>query len=250
MKTRFAKFIDGTLGFVLMYAAAFSVLCYFIPKSFAALTALSFCSALYLIFGFKERINGSKTRLSKNASEMFFNFMFEGNNAPAKLLKTGLNNKGISSALHGNALYTGKTSAFFHFASPPTQTDVARDVAKAKRYGCKKLLVFSESSKPFPQIDGYEIVSVTGDDVYRLFRSLDCLPERKFNKKSKRRFSALLSALSKDKLPRYFLLAAGLGAVAFFTRSVVCIVCAAVAVILFVASVVFCAVKAKKRSAT
>ena len=235
---------------MLMYFAAFAVLCYFVPKSFAALTALSFCSALFLIFGFKERVNGSKTKLSKNASEMFFNFMFEGNGAPAKLLKNGLSQKGISSSVRGGALYAAGTAAYFHFSEPPSQSDIARDIAKAKRYGCKKLLVFSEIAKPFPQIDGYEITPVTGDDVYKLFCSLDCLPKRRFEKKQKRRFAALASALSKDKLPRYFLLAAGLAAVAVFTRSIICAVCAAVAAALFVGSIIFGAVKAKKRSAT
>ena len=251
MKTRFAKFIDGTLGLTLMFIAAFAVLCYFIPKSFAALTALSFCSAAFLFFGFRERINGDKVKLSKNASAMFFDFMFEGSNAPAKLLKSGLSEKGLSVTVRGNALFTGNTAAFFHFAAPPTQNDMAKDIAKAKRYGATKILVFSElPAPPFPQIDGFEIVAVTSDEVYKLFASLDCLPERKFEKKGRRRFAALLSALSKDKIPRYFLLASGLFAVAYFTKSVACAVCAAVSAVLFVSAIIYGAVKTKKHGAS
>ena len=247
MKTRFAKLIDGTLGFTLMYIAVFAVLCYYIPKSFAALTALSFCSALFIIFGFKERVSGNKLKLTQNASAMFFDFLFEPSSAPAKLLKSGLSGKGITASIRGSALYTNGAAAFFHFGQPPTQSDIAKDMAKAKKYGAAKILIFTETpAPPFPQIDGYEIISVAGDDVYKLFRSLDCLPEHKFEKKNKLRFSALRSALSKDKIPRYFLLSAGLFAVAYFTSSIVCTVCAAIAAVLFVSSIVFGAVKTKK----
>ena len=250
MKTRFAKIIDGTLGFTLMFLAAFSVLCYYIPKSFAALAALSFCSALFLIFGFRARINGNKLKLSQDTGAMFFDFMFADSAAPAKLLKKGLGEKGVESAVHGSALYAGNTAAFFHFGSPPQKTDIAKAITKAKRYGANKLLIFSElPAEPFPSVDGYEITNIVGDDVYKLFGSLGALPEHKFERKKRRRFSALLSALSKDKIPRYLLLAAGLAAVAFFAKSIVAAVCAAIALALFIASTVFYAVKSKKHGA-
>lgn len=233
-----------------MYLAAFAVTCYFIPRSFAALTALSFSSALFLIFGFRERISGNRLKLSRAADNMFFDFMFEPSNTAAKLLKSGLERKGTFSVVHGNALYYLKTASFFHFDSPPSQNDVARDVAKAKKYGATKILVFTKlPAQAFPQLDGYEIISIVGDDVYKLFASLDCMPPRRFEEKPRRRFAALSSALSKDKLPRYFLLAGGLTAVSVFTRSVITYVCAAIATALFVATAIVTAVKSKKHGA-
>ncbi len=251
MKTRFAKFVDGTFGFFLMFLAAFAVLCYFIPKPFAALTALSFASALFLIFGFRERANGEKLRLSRAADAMFFDFMFEASAAPARLLKKGLCSRGKEATVRGNALYLDGTAAFFCFDAPPTQNELARDLAKAKRYGANKILEFSKLPLPaFPQINGYTVKPIIGDDVYKLFASLDCLPKRKFEEKPRRRFAALLSALSKDRIPRYLLLAGGLTAVTLFTQSIATTVCAAIATALLVASIIYTAVKTKKHGAS
>lgn len=234
-----------------MFLAAFAVLCYFIPKPFAALTALSFSSALFLIFGFRERANGEKLRLSRAADAMFFDFMFEQNSAPARLLKKGLSSRGKDATVRGNALYLGNTAAFFRFDTPPTQSDIARDVAKAKRYGASIVLELSKLPLPsFPQINGYTVKPIIGDDVYKLFASLDALPKRKFEEKPRRRFAALLSALSKDRIPRYVLLAGGLSAVTFFTQSIATAVCAVIATALLIASIIYTAVKNKKHGAS
>lgn len=247
MKSHFAKIIDSTLGAVLLFAVATAVLRYYLPLYVSTVTAGAITAGIYFMASTLTKKRNDRETVSRAADDMFFDFMFSNAAAPAKRLQAGLNRRGVKSELHGDALYCNNTAAFFFFDAPPTDKQIARAVSRATHYGKRSIIVFSK----FPaQIgispDGIKITAVHGDDVYRLFASLDALPPRRFDKtKRAGRFSAFRGALDKDKTVRYLLLSLALFAVARLTRfSVAVTVCAGISALLFVSSIVFNIVRA------
>lgn len=253
MKSKFAKFIDRTLGAALLFVAATAVLRYYLPLYVAALAASAVTAVLYIITGAIAKKRDGIAEASRATEEMFYDFMFENERAPARLLQSGLKSRGVKSELHGNALYSGSSAAFFAFDAPPSDKDVARMVSRAAHYGKKTILVFCKTPPRLSVApDGIKIRTVHGDDVYRLYASLGALPKRRFDK-SKRagKLSAYKGALDKDKIVKYLLLSASLFAVAWLTGfSIVTTACAGLAAALFVASAVFNIVKAVKAKQT
>ena len=254
MKSTFAKFIDRTLGAALLFIAATAVLRYYLPLYVAALSASAVTATVFIITGAIVKKRNGLAEVSRAAEEMYYDFMFENAYAPAKLLQSGLTARGVSSKLHGSALYSDTAAAFFAFDMPPDDKAVARMVARATHYGKKSIVIFCKAP---PHItiapDGINIRVVCGDDVYRLYASLGTLPKRKFNKPAHSgRFAAFKGALDKDKTARYLLLSASLFAVAWITGfSIVTTVCAGIAALLFILSAVFNiigTVKAKRQN--
>lgn len=226
MKSKFAKFIDATVGACLIFFAAIAVFRYFIPTTdLVVFCAASVTLALCLVGGFKNKQNSKRFRISKAADDMFFEFMFLPDNAPAKLIAKGLKAKDIDAATVGAGVYVGDTAVYTVFSDAHDQITVARLIAKAKHHGAKKLIVLCKTPPPVPNVDGIEIKTVVGDDVYKLFASLGALPEKKYSVNARRQ-SALKGAFSSDKIIRYVILAVAFFFVARFSRSIVTFICA------------------------
>ncbi len=248
MKSKFAKFVDATVGAVLIFAAATAVFRYFTTLDLAmfAASCVTFCSVLMLTFRSRKKSNAQK--LSASADRMFFDFMFENDAAPARLLCRGLSEKGLSPVVHGRGVYVGNTAAFAVFDRQLDDKTAARIISRTKHYGATKAVIlckFPPSS--IPDIDGFTVKTVYGDGVYRLYASLGALPKHKYDSKRKRKFGAFANALGKDKIARYLLLAASMTALSvLFRHSITTVICAGVCAALFVASSVFNIIKAAK----
>lgn len=248
MKSKFAKFIDGTLGAALIFFAAVAVLRYFIPATdLTVFCALSITACVCLLAKLRGRKNGEKVRISKAADDMFFEFMFLPQNVPAKLLAAGLKSRGENAATHGSGVYVGKTAAYCVFGQSD-ESAAARLIAKAKHYGANKLVILCKAPPPVPQVDGMDIKLVCGDDVYKLFASLNALPQKKYAEQNTSRRSAFKNAFSPDKIIRYVLLAVAFFFVARFSRSIITFACAVLCAALAVIGITIAVVrKAKKR---
>ncbi len=250
-KSKFAKFVDATVGSALIFAAAYAVLRYFMPSTFAVLSAVSFTGAVWLILKTRKRASEEREKLSASAEDMFYEFMFMPDGAPAKLLMKGLQNKGITSAVHGNALYTDSVAAFFFFDAPPSEKAIARAIARAEHYKKSKAVIFSRHT-PQAKFDvDFPVITAHGDGVYKLFASLKCLPKSKHKKgKAASRFAMFKGAFSKEKIPRYLLLSGAFFLTSALTGfSVVLTVCASVSAVLFLCSSIFAvAEKCKQRA--
>ncbi len=247
MKSKFAKFTDRTLGAALLFIAATAVLRYYLPLYLAAATASAVTFSLFLITSMLAKKRDGLAEVSRAADEMFYDFLYENERAPARLLSKGLSARGVTSERHGDALYCGKTAAFFAFDTPPTDKALARMVSRAAHYGKRDIVLFCKVPPPaFAPPDGVKYRAVHGDDVYRLYASLDALPVRRFDKASRGgRLIVFSGALGKDKIARYLVLSAMLFFVAWLTRfSIVTTVCAGIAATLFVTASIFNIVKA------
>ena len=248
VKSKFAKFVDATVGATLIFAAATAVLRYYTTLYFAmfAASCLTFCAVVML--SFRSRKKSDAQKLSKNADGMFFDFMFENDAAPAKLLCRGLKAKGIDAKVRGNGVYMGNTAAFTVFDGRLDDKTAARMISRAKHYGATKAVILCKlPPAATPDVDGFTVKTVCGEDVYKLFASLGALPKHRFEQKRGKRFAAFRSALGKDKIVRYLLLAASMTALTvLFDYSVTTIACAVICAALFVASAIFNIVKAAK----
>ncbi|MCH5161154.1 MAG: hypothetical protein J1G04_03900 [Clostridiales bacterium] len=249
-KSKFAKFIDATVGSALIFAAAYAVLRYFMPSTFAVLSAVSVTGAVWLIFRTRAKNADMREQLSHKADDFFYEFMFLPDNAPAKHLSKGLQRKGVATALHGNALYTENKGAFFFFDGPPNERSIARSISRAEHYGKKEIIIFSR--RPIQNIlnADFAVTTVCGDDVYKLFASLDILPESKHAKIRRDRRMMFRAALSKDKIARYFVLSAALFGTSYLLGfSVVMTICASVAAVLCISSIIFAIAQSAKEKA-
>lgn len=248
MKSKFAKFVDFTLGALLLFGAVMAVACYILPTDLSAFLAASVTATAYIFSLMLSGKNKNKLKFGKAAENMFFEFMFLPAAAPAKLLCKGLKAKGLTPVVHGDALYLKKSAAFFSFGETDERA-VARMIARAKHYGAERALLFCRfPPEKIPDID-FSVNVVCGDDVYKLFASLEVLPETKYSKDKKRRiFSEYRGALSKDKIARYAVLSASLFAIcAVFGFSIITTICASVCAALFLISLIFTLVKSSKK---
>jgi len=247
VKSKFAKFIDRTIGAALIFIAATAVFAYFTTLDLALFSATAVTACVFLMLGVTGRRKDGKLKISRAADDMFFAFLFAAPSKPARLLCRGLTAKGLTAAVHGDALYVGKTAAFFAFDAAPSAKAVARMVSRAAHYGAEKIIVFCKT--PFDSamdLENIQFKTVYGDDVYRLFASLGCLPEKRFETASKKR-RIFAGALSSDKIVRYFILACAMSGVAALSGfSPVAAACAAVSAALCIAAIVYNAVKAAK----
>ncbi len=248
-KSRFAKFVDATVGSALIFAAAYAVSRYFMPSTFAILSAVSVTGAVILISRTRKKASLDREKLSKAAEDMFYEFMFMPDGAPAKLLSKGLKNKGVETALHGNALYTDSAAAFFFFDAPPSEKATARAIARAEHYNKSKAVIFCRQPIQTKFDVDFPVTTANGDDVYKLFASLNCLPESKHSKsKAATRRAVLKGAFSKEKIPRYLLLSGAFFLTAALTGfSVVLVVCASVSAVLFLCSSISAIKNASKK---
>ncbi|MCM1368479.1 MAG: hypothetical protein NC184_06710 [Roseburia sp.] len=244
MKSKFAKFTDCTLGAALVFFAATAVLRYYTTLELAMVCATAITACALLLLKTRERTGAEKQRLSAAAEAMFFDFMFMSDAAPARLLHSGLKARGNAAVMHGGGVYLGETAAFCVFDGAVNAEKSARLVAKAKRFGAKRVVILCKSSPTSTvNVDGFTVTTVCGDDVYRLFASLDCLPEKKFTAAKKSRLAAFSGALDGNKILKYILLAATFYVFAMFTRSLITFVCACACALLAIASIVFCVLK-------
>ncbi len=252
MKSKFAKFVDYTLGSVLLFGATTAVAVYFMPLKLAAFTALSVTATACVIMRFADGRKTSAAHLSKAANDMFFEFMFLNPAAPAKMLYDGLKRRDDRAKLRGTGVYLGKTAAYPFLSSTPAAIDIARLISRAKHYGCNRVIIICKTPPTETlSVTGIKVINVSGDDAYRLYASLDCLPEKKYSTKQKRKFiDTYRGALSSDKIIRYAVLSAALFATsAIFGFSPVTLACACICAALFLASTVIAAVgkiKARK----
>lgn len=248
VKSKFAKFVDATVGAVLIFVAATAVLRYYTTLQLAmfAASCVTFCALVMLTF--RSRKQSDAQKLSKNADGMFFDFMFESDAAPAKLLYSGLKSKGLEVKRHGNGVYAGSTAAFTLFDGRLDDKTAARMIARAKHYGATKAVILCKlPPAATPDVDGFTVRTVCGEKVYKLFASLGALPKHRFEQKRSKRFAAFGNALGKDKIVRYLLLAASMTALTvLFDYSVTTIACAVICAALFVASAIFNIVKAAR----
>lgn len=255
MKSKFAKITDSTIGAALIFFAAAAVYKYYMPLSIAVFCALSTTACAFVLLGFTGRKKSNAAVLSKAADDMFFDFMFCDENAPARALCKGLNAHGKNAVTHGGGVFLNGCAAYFSFDAPLIAAKAARYVSRAKHYGAEKLTVFCKDPPVCSlDIDGVSMSVVYGNDVYKLFASLGATPKKRFAPKRKKRFSSLRGALTKDKLPHYLMLSASMFGVAALTGySVITLVCASVCAALFAATAINAAVRSlrsKKRSST
>ncbi|MDE6618048.1 MAG: hypothetical protein K2K13_03360 [Clostridiales bacterium] len=246
MKSKFAKFIDGTIGALLIFFAAFAVLRYFIPTTDTAVfCALTVTAGLCMLTRLRGKKKGEAYKISKAADDMFFEFMFLPDNAPAMQLTNALKAKGENAVRHGNGVFLNSTAAYCCFGSLD-EKDCARLIAKAKHYGVSKLVILCKTPPPAPQVEDMEIASVHGDDVYKLFASLNALPPRKYADSGKRQ-NAFKNAFSRDKIFRYSVLAFSFFFAAWISRSIITFACSVICAALAIISVTMTAVRAAKK---
>ncbi len=241
MKSNFAKIVDHTLGAALLFFAVTAIMAAFVPIGVAAGAAVSVTAAAFIILDFKERKAEGKVKLSEAADTMFFDFMFEDERLPAKLAAAALVARGENAAATRSAVYLGKTAAFFRFSAPPDDGRIARDIAIAKRHGATNIVEFCHAAPAYslPEVSGFTVKIVDGENTYKLMASLGALPPKRFAAAKKKRFAAFKGALGKDKIVKYALLSAGLFVIASLTRfSVVTVVCASISAVLFAASLI------------
>lgn len=247
MKSKFAKFVDATLGAALIFGAATAVLRYYTALSTAVFLALAVTACLLTVLRFKEKAGIGKARLVKNAEDMFFDFMFEPDYSPAKRLCKALSARRVNAVRHGAAVYAGKRAAFFAFDAPPTEKQSARMISKAKRYGATSAIVFGKAeSASLVAIANFDVRYVGGNDTYRLFASLGALPDKRERKPHARLVDTYRHALAPDKSPRYAILAAAFFAIGIPLRSYITLACAAICCVLFVASLALAVAKKTK----
>ncbi len=237
MKSKFAKFVDGTLGAVLIFAAATAVLRYYTTMELAAFSAAAVTACILFMLRFIGKRKDGERYLSSRTADMFYDFMFEDDRSPARRLCDGLKSRGENAVLHGSGVYLGKTAAFCLFDAPPDSKAVARIIARARHYGATKVVVLSKAAPTSTvAVKGVTVKPVIGDDVYKLFASLGCLPDRRFEKPASVRFAALRGALAKDRIVRYLVLSAVLFAATPVIYSPVTVACAFTAAALFIAA--------------
>ncbi len=247
MKSKFAKFIDRTIGAMLIFFAAFAVFRYFIPATDAAVfCAVTVTVGVCMIARRRGKRKGELLRISKAADDMFFEFMFLPDNAPAVQLTEALKAKGENAVRHGNGVYMNNTAAYCCLSQPLDEGTCARLIAKAKHYGANRLVIVSKAPPPVPQVDGMEIATVCGDDAYKLFGSLNALPPKKYAETTKHH-GAFKNAFSRDKILRYITLAASFFFVAWISRSVITFACSVLCAALAIISVTMTAVRAVKK---
>ncbi|MCH5156206.1 MAG: hypothetical protein J1F69_06310 [Clostridiales bacterium] len=251
MKSKFAKFIDGTVGVFLIFFAAVAVFRYFIPASDIVLfCAFSVTAAICLLSKLRTKKRGERFTISKAADDMFFEFMFLPENAPAALLASGLKAKNEPVVRHGGGVFVNDTAAYCVFSQPADEAISARLIAKAKHYGANKLILFCKSPPVVPQVDGVTVTSVYGDDVYTLFASLNALPKRKYADKSNVRQNAFKNAFSPDKIVRYAVLAVSFYFVSQFSRSIITFACSVFCAALSLIAITLSIVRAAKKRKT
>ena len=235
----------------MIFFAAVAIFGYFIPSAEIVLfCALSATGGICLMARLRGMRRGERVRITKAADDMFFEFMFLPESAPARLLENGLKARGEQTARHGNGVFVNGTAAYCVFSRTADDAFVARLIAKAKHYGANKLVLLSKFPLPVPQVDGMNVTTVCGDDVYTLFASLDALPKRKYAEKSSSKSGAFKNALSADKILRYGILAVLFYFVARFSRSVITFSCAVLCAALFVAAITATIVRAAKKRKT
>lgn len=243
MKSKFAKFVDMTLGAALVFLAATAIFRYFTTLTLSLFAAGSVTACLFIMFGFSSRRRGERYKISKAADDMFYAFMFKPDNSPAKLLAAGLKQKGVDACVHGDAVYTKTTAAFFAFNAPASAKQTARMISRAKHYGVRNIVILCKEPPDAVDVDGFSVRAVCGDDVYKLFASLGVSPHCDY-KKSKHSVR-LAAALSPDRMPRYAMLAAALFGISALTGfSVAISVCAVTATLLFIATAIAAIAKA------
>lgn len=248
MKSKFAKFIDYTVGAFLVFLAAAAVFAYYTTPTLAVFGALSVTACVCLILHKKNAHAEQTQRLSSAANQMFYDFMFAPPDAPVRLLLKGLKEKSVDAVRHGNGVYVGN-KAVFCFADAPTDEQAARLFSKARHFGATEILVLCKTpAKCGLNVDGMKISFVCGDDVYKLFASLNALPQSKFPRPAHKRFAAFKGAFDKDKIAKYGVLAAAMFALYAFTgRNTVTFVCAVICAALAVASLALYSVAAIRR---
>lgn len=248
MKSKFAKFVDRTIGACLIFLAATAVMRYYTTLQLAMFSALAITSCALLLFGALGRKRADKYAMSKNAEDMFFDFMFLDERAPARLLGKALNAKNVCATVRGNGVYTRDTAAFCFFDNSPDQRAIARTIAKSKRYGASKVLLLCKTPpQAVPELDDVTVKTVCAENVYSLFGSLGAMPEKRFSIKRRSRLAAFAHALDKDKIIRYVVLAAALFAVSFISgKSIIPFACACIAATLAIISIVMTIVKKVK----
>ena len=146
MKSKFAKFIDGTVGACLIFFAAVAVMRYYTTLQLAVFcaAAITACACLLLkLFGKKKE---QALRLSAAADGMFFDFLFADDGAPAKLLHAGLKAKNPAAKIRGKGVYLNGTAAFCCFGTPPDKKNRGAIYSqKPKHYGASKNSNFEQS---------------------------------------------------------------------------------------------------------
>lgn len=241
MKSKFAKFIDSTIGACLIFFAAVAVMRYYTTLDLAVFCAFAITACVCLLLKLSGVKKTEKHRLSVAADGMFFDFMFMPDDAPIKQLYNGLKEKLPSAVLRGKGVYTADTAAFCYFDCPPNEKELARLISKAKRFRANKIIVLSKSPmRTVVDIEGFTVKSVCGEDVYKLYGSLGALPKKQFSSKQKSRRTAFYGALGKDKILRYALLSAAMFGISILNGySIMTFACACVCAALCVAAVGF-----------
>ena len=245
MKSKFAKFVDCSLGACLIFLAATAVMRYYTTLELAVFSAFSITACACLLLSLKTKKREKAERLSEAAEQMFYTLLFSDERAHARLLFNGLKSVGENPTMHGYGIYLGKTAAFCCF----TQTDahdVARMISKAAHYGATKLLIICKTP-PSSTVNtkAVTVSIIDGENAYKLLASLNALPQTRFEKPRKRRRDAFKHALDKDKIIRYAMLSAAMFLITvFLSRSIVTFVCACVSALLCAASVAYNIVRA------
>ena len=248
MKSKFAKFIDGTIGVLLIFFAATANFRYYTTLELAVFSGITVAACAVLVLHVTGIKRMTAQKISAAAADMFYEFMFFDERTPLKFLYTGLKAKGENVKLRGKLLYLGNVAAACFFDEKPSEKAVARTVAIAKHFGAKRAVLFCKAvPSSVPETEGFTVTCVGGDDVYRLFASLGIVPKPAYSRANKSRASKLKSALGKDKIIRYFILSSGLFFVSILSgRKLIPFVCACIGTLLCLAALIYNIVKSVK----
>lgn len=250
MKSKFAKFVDYSLGACLIFIAAVAIMRYYTTTELSVFAAFSVTACAVLLLSLKTKKTDRAQKLSDNAEQMFYTLMFSDERAHARLLYKGLINAGKTPVMHGNGVYLGKTAAFCRFSRTDAD-DVARMISKAAHYGATKLVLLCKTPPPSVDTTAVTVTAVCGESAYKLLASLGALPEARFDKPKTRRRDAFKHALGKDKIIRYALLSFAMFMITIFiSRSIITFICATACAVLCAASIVYNAMRAVNKKRT
>lgn len=207
MKSKKAVIIDSVFGTALIFAAFYCLLVYYSRPVYAAVGAAFAAAAMLVVLLRRERFNRSRENSSKRASDMFDRLMFVPPSVTLNKLERALKDKGLAVKRVRNGIVCGKTALFYEPAAD--KRAVASDVAVSSKHGAKRVLIASEGFTKevtafIAKFDGVETLS--GEACFKLFASLNALPEIEPPYKKKRSLpAALMSAFAFNKWSKYLL---------------------------------------------
>lgn len=207
MKSKKAIVIDAVLGSLLIFSAFYCVIVYYAKPVYACVCAALAAAALLVVFVRREKFSRFRENSSKRAADMFDKLMFVPPNVTLSKLERTLKDKGFTVKRVRNGLVCADTALFYEPAVD--KRAVASDVALSGKHNAKRVIIVSETFQKdvavfMEKFDNVEALS--GEACFKLFASLNALPECEPPYRKKRALpAAIMSAFAFDKWSKYLL---------------------------------------------